>query len=82
MNNKLIQVMAVIIILKGLFAGNNVHPANAASNSASSIEKIDCSSFQDAGLSEPDWECGYLVVPENRANPQSRTIKVAYAGGV
>jgi len=79
MQNKLIQNVATVIILIGLFVGNNPHPASAASISAPSVEPTDCSSFQGAGLSEPGWTCGYLVVPENRANPQSRTIKVAYA---
>lgn len=34
----------------------------------------------DAGLTEgTDYECGYLFVPENRSNPQSATIQLAYA---
>lgn len=79
MKNKSIQIMTAIMILIGMFTGNNLHPVNAASNSAPSIETINCASFQDAGLSEPAWECGYLIVPENRSNPQSRMIKVAFA---
>jgi pimeloyl-ACP methyl ester carboxylesterase len=79
MKNKSIRIMAAIIVLTVLFAGNNLHPVNATAKSASSIEKTGCSSFQDARLSEPEWECGYLIVPENRSNPQSRTIKVAFS---
>jgi pimeloyl-ACP methyl ester carboxylesterase len=79
MKNKVIQGVIAIIIVMSLFVGNNLHPANAINNPALSIESTDCSSFKDAGLSDPNWQCGYLIVPENRQNPQSRTIKVAYA---
>ncbi len=53
----------------------------AANPKIASLEKADCSSFAGAGFGDSDTnaECGYLIVPENRQNPQSRTIKVAYA---
>jgi pimeloyl-ACP methyl ester carboxylesterase len=43
------------------------------------LEPVACSSFEGLGLLDPGAQCGYLVVPENRGNPASRTIKVAYA---
>jgi pimeloyl-ACP methyl ester carboxylesterase len=67
--------MAVFILLccAGL-------PARAAAaGPAPVIEPVDCAAFEDSGLSGTDWQCGYLPVPENRQNPQTRTIKVAYA---
>ena len=79
MKNKSIHLSMLLMILFSLFAGNNIRLVHAASYPASSIEKTDCSSFKDADMAEPAWQCGYLLVPENRANPQSRTIKVAYA---
>ena len=79
MNNKTVWVMAVSIVLAGLFSGNSQLLTHAAGDSALSLETTNCSTFSDAGLSEPEWACGYLNVPENRSNPQSRTIQVAYA---
>jgi pimeloyl-ACP methyl ester carboxylesterase len=43
------------------------------------LEKVDCSAFKGLDVSGAIVQCGYLIVPENRSNPQSRTIKVAYA---
>jgi pimeloyl-ACP methyl ester carboxylesterase len=43
------------------------------------IEAVDCSVFEGLDVSGVTVQCGYLIVPENRSNPQSRTIKVAYA---
>jgi pimeloyl-ACP methyl ester carboxylesterase len=43
------------------------------------IEAVDCSTFEGLDVSGVTVQCGYLIVLENRSNPQSRTIKVAYA---
>ena len=43
------------------------------------LEKVDCSEFKDLDVSGAIVQCGYLIVPENRSNPLSRTIKVTYA---
>jgi pimeloyl-ACP methyl ester carboxylesterase len=79
MKNRSLRVSALLVILFSLFTSEGMHLVHAASPSTPSIEKTDCASFQDAGLAAPAWQCGYLLVPENRANPQSRTIKVAFA---
>ena len=76
------KVSKIIVLFLGImlmFFGNSLQRVLAANNSAPTIEPTDCSSFKDANLSGPNWRCGYLSVPENRQNSQSRTIKVAYA---
>lgn len=73
-----IQGVIATVILICLFAGNNLNSAAAAGTSVASIEKTDCTTFEESGLSE-DWQCGYLIVPENRPDSQSRSIKIAFA---
>jgi pimeloyl-ACP methyl ester carboxylesterase len=43
------------------------------------LEVVDCESFEHMTGAAGGAECGYLSVPENRAAPASRTIKIAYA---
>ncbi len=78
MKKRGIKSVIAIIILVGLLAGTKLNSAVAGRTSAASIENTDCTTFEGSGLSE-DWQCGYLIVPENRSDPQSRTIKVAFA---
>jgi pimeloyl-ACP methyl ester carboxylesterase len=51
-------------------------PQSTAAGYTPKYEKIDCPFDKIQGVTV---ECGYLVVPEDRANPQGRTIKVAAA---
>jgi pimeloyl-ACP methyl ester carboxylesterase len=78
-----IVILGIVISIFGMTASvraaRSARVPSTANNSAPVIESTDCSSFKNAGLSGPNWQCGYLIVPENRQNPQSRTIKVAYA---
>lgn len=78
MKQQKFKFITTVFIMLGLFAGNKPQPVAATINLDASIEKTDCATFVDSGLSE-NWQCGYLIVPENRSNPHSRTIKVAYA---
>jgi pimeloyl-ACP methyl ester carboxylesterase len=50
-----------------------------AGQAAPTVEAVPCSEFQGLSVGGVAAQCGYLSVPENRAKPQSRTIKVAYA---
>lgn len=79
MKDKLFQGIALALTLMLLLTRNGLDSVQGAASSASKIETVDCSSFTDSGLSTSGWQCGYLRVPENRQNPQSRTIKVAFA---
>lgn len=78
MKRREIKALLAIVILVGLLAGIKPSSAVAGRTSAASIENTDCSIFEGSGLSA-DWQCGYLIVPENRSDPQSRTVKVAFA---
>jgi pimeloyl-ACP methyl ester carboxylesterase len=57
-------------------------PAGSQS-AAASFESAPCPSPVVAGLPEadlgPEFSCGYLTVPENRAHPGGRTIKIGVA---
>jgi pimeloyl-ACP methyl ester carboxylesterase len=58
-------------------------PANPTQSAVASFESAPCPSPVVAGLPEadlgPEFSCGYLTVPENRAHPDGRTIKIGVA---
>ena len=75
-----IAAAALILTACGEPAGSH----SAATHSASaSFESAPCPSPVVAGLPEadlgPEFSCGYLTVPENRAHPDGRTIKIGVA---
>lgn len=78
MRKRGLQFITVVMALLVLFTGSDLQPVAASIQLSPSIEETSCAAFADSGLSE-NWQCGYLSVPENRSNPQSRTIKVAFA---
>jgi len=57
--------------------------ATATQSAVASFESAPCPSPVVAGLPEadlgPEFSCGYLRVPENRAHPDGRTIKIGVA---
>ena len=57
--------------------------ATATQSAAASFESAPCPSPVVAGFPEadlgPEFSCGYLTVPENRAHPDGRTIKIGVA---
>jgi hypothetical protein len=82
------QSFLLALILTGLLSvaaaiaissPGSAHAAGIAAQALPRIEATDCSAFKGLDLSGATVQCGYLLVLENRQNPQSRTIKVAYA---
>ncbi len=62
-----------------LILGLSIAPV-LAQNDAPRIEPTACWMELPDGVVEGDnFECGYLIVPENRGDPNSPTIQVAYA---
>ena len=57
--------------------------STATRTTAASFESAACPSPVVAGIPElelgPEFSCGYLTVPENRAQPDGRTIKIGVA---
>ena len=57
--------------------------STATQSAAASFESAPCPSPNYAGFPEadlgPEFSCGYLTVPENRAHPDGRTIKIGVA---
>ena len=57
--------------------------STATRTTAASFESAACPSPVVAGIPElelgPEFSCGYLTVPENRAHPDGRTIKIGVA---
>src|SRR5258708_38794727 len=57
--------------------------STATQSAAASFESAPCPSPVVAGFPEadlgPEFSCGYLMVPENRAHPDGRTIKIGGA---
>ena len=57
--------------------------STATQSAAASFESAPCPSPVVAGFPEadlgPEFSCGYLTVPENRAHPDGRTIKIGVA---
>ena len=77
--------IAVAIAAAGLTAC--AEPAGSQStatrSAAASFELMPCPSPVVAGIPAlelgPEFSCGYLTVPENRAQPDGRTIKIGVA---
>ncbi len=79
------SLVALIVISGMLLSVSSAVALPGRSGSSTSnqavprIEAVDCSAFEGLDVSGVTVQCGYLIIPENRSNPQSRTIKVAYA---
>ena len=79
--------VAVAIAAAGLILTACDEPAGSQStatrSAAASFESTPCPSPVVAGIPElelgPEFSCGYLTVPENRAQPDGRTIKIGVA---
>jgi pimeloyl-ACP methyl ester carboxylesterase len=79
--------VAVAIAAAGLILTACAEPAGSQStatrSAAASFELMPCPSPVVAGIPElelgPEFSCGYLTVPENRAQPDGRTIKIGVA---
>jgi pimeloyl-ACP methyl ester carboxylesterase len=75
-----IAAAALILAACNEPAGSQSNPTQSA---AASFEWAPCPSPVVAGLPEadlgPEFSCGYLTVPENRAHPGGRTIKIGVA---
>jgi pimeloyl-ACP methyl ester carboxylesterase len=77
----LVLVLSVLLAVTGaitLSSPQSIQAAGVAEQALPRVEATDCSAFEGLDVSGATVQCGYLVVPENRQNPQSRTIKVAY----
>lgn len=57
----------------------SAHGKGIAAQAGSHIEPADCAAFKGLDVAAATVQCGYLAAPENRQNPLSRTIKIAYA---
>lgn len=77
-----ITILAFTLGLSSASATPRVAPPvqspQRATESVPRIENAECLSFEFLA-SDSNVQCGYLVVLENRQDPSSRTIKVAYA---
>jgi pimeloyl-ACP methyl ester carboxylesterase len=79
--------VAVAIAAGALILAACDEPAGSQSTAtqlaAASFESAPCPSPVVAGFPEadlgPEFSCGYLTVPENRAHPDGRTIKIGVA---
>ena len=79
--------VAVAVAAAGLILTACAEPAGSQStatrSAAASFELMPCPSPVVAGIPElelgPEFSCGYLTVPENRARPDGRTIKIGVA---
>jgi pimeloyl-ACP methyl ester carboxylesterase len=75
----LIVILGMLLSATLAFALPSRSGYSTSNQSEPHLEAVDCSAFEGLDVSDVTVQCGYLVVPENRSNPQSRTIKVAYA---
>jgi pimeloyl-ACP methyl ester carboxylesterase len=78
----LVLVLSGLLTVAGaitLSSPQSVQAAGIAEQALPRIEATDCSAFKALDVADATVQCGYLIVRENRQNPQSRTIKVAYA---
>ena len=79
--------VAIAIAATGLIVIACDEPAGSQSpatqSAVASFESAPCPSPVIAGIPElelgPEFSCGYLTVPENRAQPDGRTIKIGVA---
>jgi len=77
MQKKLTPILIIIaMLLASCQDGATATPVPGPSGYTPKFEKSDCPFDKGQGV---NVECGYLVVPEDRANPQGPTIRIAVA---
>ena len=77
MLKKLTPILIILaMLLTSCQDGATATPAPGPTGYTPKFEKSDCPFDKGQGVTV---DCGYLVVPEDRANPQGPTIRIAVA---
>lgn len=69
--------LAIVLVAAGVSPA--CHHPTAPAASTPRFESAPCPTLVEPTPSADTWHCGYLVVPENRAAPNGKTIRLAIA---
>lgn len=69
--------LAVVLVAAGVLPA--CHEPTPSAATTPRFEPAPCPQLLEPVAGSDAWHCGYLVVPENRANPNGRTIRLAVA---
>jgi pimeloyl-ACP methyl ester carboxylesterase len=75
--NACVLLPGVLLLLAWLSAGQDLVRAQPTAQARGpAFEPVDCSTFD---LKGPDWECGYVRVPQKHSQPDGAALKLAVA---